>query len=279
MHTLLLHIGTDKTGTTSLQQFLTDNRTILEEKSDWVYPDLSNQRVDNLSGLLLEREENAIRITTSHERKQFYIELEKLLENKNIILSSEQFYIYWDETLKILGEIRDRFPNLLVVIYFKRQDLYMESSWGECVKWGLDSDLHSFSEHEDHKNQSDYYGRVLELCKILKKEQLIIRPYERTEGVCDFDVVTDFLRILGLDKFKNEFVFGEEENKRLSRDCLELMRLCNETRQAQFKWVGSIEWNFIKMFSDISASVNTEKCKRGGAILQPGGKRSHSQET
>lgn len=269
MHTLLLHIGTDKTGTTSLQQFLTDNRTILEEKSDWIYPDLSNQRVDNLSGLLLEREEDVVRVTTSNEREKIYVELENLLENKNVILSSEQFYIHWDETIKILGEIRDRFSEILVVIYFKRQDLYMESSWGECVKWGIDSDLHSFFEHEDHRNQCDYCGRVLELCKILKKEQLIIRSYERTEGACNFDVVADFLTISGLDKIKDEFVFGMEENKRLSRDCLELMRLCNEARQEQFKWAGGTEWNFIKMFSDISANMNSEKCNRGGRYFSP----------
>lgn len=264
MHILLLHIGTDKTGTTSLQRFLTENREQMEKKSDWSYPDLSRRKIDNLSDLLVDRGENW-RSTTLRLRNRFYDELEKVLEKKNVILSSEQFYIRWDDSIKILNEVASRFPSLKIVLYLRRQDLYWESLWGENVKWGPTRDPKQAFQRRDYRDRCDYYGRIGDLCKIIKKEQLILRLFEGKSEFAKFDVVDDFLEILGLSEKKEYFVFGRTENERLSRDCLELMRFYYAVRKEQFAQTEP-EWNLERLFTDISCSIEPGKMNRGGYL-------------
>lgn len=263
MNTLILHIGTDKTGTTSLQNFLTANRERLGEISSWSYPDLSRQRIDNLFDLLLVKEEE--RTTTSQERRRYYEELEKVLAHKNVVLSSEQFYIHWDESIKILDEMAPRFADLKIVLYLRRQDLYWESLWGENVKWGLTRDPQQALRCGDYRDRCDYYGRIGDLCKIIKKEQLILRLYEGKSEFPKFDVINDFLEILGLSEKKEIFIFGKTENVRLSRDCLELMRFYHAVRKEQFAQMQP-EWNFERLFTDISSGMERGKMNRGGYL-------------
>jgi len=151
---LILHIGTEKTGTTTIQEFLHLNRNLLagmgiyfpksigvrnhRPLASWCLPDNRNDiylRMNNLTGC--------------HERKAWKVAfIEKFEEElvhmkpeiKRVIISSEHFSSLLNqpseiETLKLL--LDKWFSHIKVIVYLRRQDLLAVSLFNTAMKAGL----------------------------------------------------------------------------------------------------------------------------------------------
>jgi hypothetical protein len=130
---LIIHAGTPKTGTTSLQTYLDTKQYKLRSK-----------------GILYPHNLEKLQNTSAPKHQWFEKNLESFLENfKNIIsqvqknthtiiLSSEGIYNDWwdfpDESKKILSELSNLF-DIEIWVWFREPLLFIESYYKQCMMW------------------------------------------------------------------------------------------------------------------------------------------------
>ena len=234
-HTLLIHIGMPKTGSTALQNFLLTNNHILE-KYGWCYPIMSSGEIGDLERLDLERCGNGYYLfeslithnIKSEWDKQMGIALNYLYSN-NVIISSE--HVYERGTEKFIAGVREKFENIKVVIYLRRQDRTIESLYNQLIKNGeeyrsFDEYLHS---NDVSKDFLEYQLKLGLISRIIGRENLIVRVYEKQQLVGN-DIITDFLSVLGIPSDKDDWERGEFPNLSLRGNYLELNRLINSVQ-------------------------------------------------
>ena len=204
-NTLLLHIGTPKTGTSSIQHFLFQNREILLQKG-WDYPDLKS-KLSYLHDFAHNPEKNG---NVFYEGIKLYPRasevsdsvlhiLEEFVHNNNVLLSAEEFYEY--DTEDLLTRIKERITNVKVIIYLRRQDLYVESRWNQIVK---DDRCYrgSFEQYvKDSKewDEGHYLKKLESISKIIGEENIVVRVYEWSQ-LFGGNVVEDFFHEMELDE-------------------------------------------------------------------------------
>ena len=140
--TLYLHIGTPKTGSSAIQDFLAENTRQLQ-KEQYVFPDFGVRYYKVRAG----RNGRWLRCMETEEERETWEKnfrtLSELAENyKGIILTDESLWTwsYEDEKgitefwQKISGRIQDLGISLKVIVYLRRQDQFLYSFWGQKVK-------------------------------------------------------------------------------------------------------------------------------------------------
>lgn len=247
-HDLVVHIGTPKTGTSSLQMFCYENSGFLR-KSGWDYPHISEEW-KKLTGqpcgrgvvngaILLASFENW---WMERDRRNLWNLLNKHLQYHNVILSEE---VIWDhpamEAADIIAEFQRRCycAHLKVIVYLRRQDLYLESLWNQGIKEYLLYDrLCEFI--DKNKLYIDYLQKLNDIATVVGKENVIVRVYEngQLKGRGVKDTISDFLN--ALDIKDTDFILSNRENERLDEDCLEYKRLFNAA-YARANGCGNIE--------------------------------------
>ena len=134
MTKITLHIGSYKTGSTAIQQFLKRNRSSLLD-AGWSYPHAAC-RNDNAHHLLPFALQNGSRKNDFSEARELVNQvLAEARENgaENIILSSEVFFSLQELEIHRLAAILDDF-EVRVVCYLRRQDLFLHSFYMQCIK-------------------------------------------------------------------------------------------------------------------------------------------------
>ena len=148
MKRLILHIGVEKTGTTSLQQSLCRSARVLE-KLDVYYPKSLRQHSDDSHKLLTAAFIPFKRRSFIHPRNrdvdragllaQLAAELSKT-RARTIVISSEHLHSrFYDgaecnalvQSLKQIG-----LEDITVVAYLRRQDQLIQAAYREAVRWG-----------------------------------------------------------------------------------------------------------------------------------------------
>lgn len=241
MSTVILHIGAGKTGSTAIQHALSFNTRRLEE-AGFIYPRILNVTrkyglIDhnNLAYALFDSRLTAdLAAVSSH--------LDSLATTgKTIILSAEVFYMRPFESkypnhINYIREKRDailRTHNLLksfdevkIVCYVRRQDLWFESIYNECVKQCKHGGM-SFKEFLAGI-QERHFAEQLDLwAEFVGQQNIIVRPYEKSQ-LCNGNVVDDFAKILGHLPVGGLSPAPENQstvNTRLSRDTLEFSQI------------------------------------------------------
>ena len=152
---LILHIGTSKTGTSAIQSYCTKNREKLKEFG-YEYPRMgfrfkgvsSNRnghflccRIMDENGKRRFDEELAV-------RSEGYKKLKESFQNSDkVILSDEHIWNACELKKEGLLQVKKRMDEqnigVKIIVYFRRQDEWMQSAWGQKVKGGL---CKSFSE-------------------------------------------------------------------------------------------------------------------------------------
>lgn len=212
MATVYICIGTPKTGTTVLQTFLRENEEELN-KQGYCYPILQlgiAPYYDNRNGQFLVyqsrcKEEKAER--EEHVRNMAYMQLQSYIEKyPNIILSEEQIWYRSRYYKHFWRDVQDRFQKMgcevKVIVYLRRQDLLIQSLWNQSIKMFRKNKM-TFKDciEKDYfrYHPLDYYKNLKYIEKFLKKENIIVRPYERGrfEGE-EHTLFSDFLQSVGL---------------------------------------------------------------------------------
>ncbi|MGK7936150.1 MAG: hypothetical protein AB4206_10195 [Xenococcaceae cyanobacterium] len=220
MKKLFLHIGLHKTGSTTLQTFLLQNKKVLSDFG-YLYPKIGIPPTlmghHNLAWLL----NNDKRADSNFGNwQQLHEEIKDSNFNK-IIISSEDFE---SANRRFIHDLKSNLESyeVKVIVYIRRQDRQIESQYTQHTKDGIFSgDLLSFC--EKMRNNSDFY-RLLESWKQeFGNDNLIVRPLEKEQipNICH-----DFLRHININEI-DYFTNVKNQNTKPGRKTIEILKLVN----------------------------------------------------
>lgn len=232
---VILHIGWHKTGTSSLQTFLLNNKTVLLEHHGILFPDtglISNAHHKlawSLQDPLISLWAKKISFNTPAEEIFALLFTECRTKNaETLLLSSEEFSLTEKFRISRLASILKP-HQVTIVAYIRRQDKYLESLYNQLIKnsfmrYHLDFDR--FIENkikEGTLNYMDYFSRWSDQFPMA---EFIIRPYER-DLLPQNDICHDFL-INVLHSPDHDFSFNPvEENESLGFRSVEFLKRMN----------------------------------------------------
>lgn len=224
---IILHVGTEKTGSTSIQAVCGDNRKRLLEKG-WLFPETSKAYSHvNLTVCALEG-------APDHPVRQLYNlgEEKKWSDFRDNVLSSleNQIHVHDPDLLLLSDEhlsghinnidqlfnykkIIERYGSVSsVIIYLRRQDSLRLSLFSEAVKVG---NLKNFDIYnplpifDDIPFRFNYIKMLDNFSEVFGSEKLILRIFDRKDLFCG-NVVSDFVKISGVPITVNTDISREE---------------------------------------------------------------------
>ena len=252
---LLLHVGTPKTGTSTLQTFLYENEKSLLE-NDWVYP--------NLYGVILGKPDlhvrNGLVLNDSVGTRKsgvVWAQIKQQLRRYNVIISGEDL---WEDTRGISLEDRLKvfirhYKNIYVLVYLRRQDYYVESMWNYDIKTNKTPfDICEYLKTDEcATEQTEYLKKLISVEKIIGKNRIIVRPFEK-EQLQKGDIRYDFLHVmesLSHPIDTNRFLFKQSENKGLSDG---MLSLAMEFYKVYYKYADKPSVEIIECFDKLNDS-------------------------
>lgn len=239
MNTLYLHIGTQKTATTTIQHFLAENDDVLRTKGYTypLFPELYYPYWDNLrNGLFIghpyfnKNNERDYEI----EKRYFSQGLEAVHElfktYPNVILSEERlwlelFFNKGEIMKRLLEDGREHGYQIKLILYLRRQDKFIESYWNQQLKSTVDESrtIDQFMQEFMHLN---YYYPLRVITDIIGDENLIMRRFD--EVIRGDGIISDFLQAIGLELTDEYRIVEETTNSRLSGNTAEIKRITNQ---------------------------------------------------
>lgn len=200
----ILHLGSEKTGTSSVQKFFGVRREALLRKGFW-YP---RAFANPAAHVHLKLSRAALRDTLKDDTPEvieFRREYETAMKGgiTTAVFSSEFFHSEMRDGAALerlhafLGKFFDRFQ---LIYYARRQDEMLASMHSTAVKGGWTTDPHALSVYQ---SKGHYYFDHSAVCDLwssqFDRRNLICRIYER-EKLISGDVVDDFAQVIGLKR-------------------------------------------------------------------------------
>lgn len=235
---IYLHIGTGKTGTTSIQTFLELNREALKTKGIIVptSPGRRNHRrltmyalndgiIDNTRrsrGLLRDDQ-------VAHFREQFARQFREEAATwsgaSKVILTSEQMTrLRRPGEIQRLRELIAVGSKVVVIVYLRRQDDYFLSEYSQIIKGGQNLTMDAAIEKVNMQIYN-YYAFLKNWADEFGKDNIVVCPFERSQMVGG-DAVQDFLSVVGIEDLPH-YAKPPRQNLSLDRYTVEYLRRLN----------------------------------------------------
>jgi hypothetical protein len=239
MGEVVLHIGSGKTGTSTVQRFLADRRGDLLAEGV-LYPEayggvrhthLSNAaRPDRglTSSLAWRRSRHTDPSAYREEhRARLAAELARHRPDR-VLFSDEGLYALGGVALGNLRGMLDALGEYAdartVIVYLRRPEDHLVSRYQQSVKTGCVDTLVEFAAR-DHGNIYDYARRLDLWSGAMAPARLVVRPFEPASFVGG-SLVGDFVDAAGL-RLDVPPEAGGRRNESLDADAVELLRLLN----------------------------------------------------
>lgn len=218
MKTVYIHIGREKTGTTSIQNFLALNFEVLKKRG-FMYPIKENalytywnQHVPIVASLT-EKKIFAIgekNILNKRPLEQLCIDINRS-NCQNIIISSEYLNSMDKQYIK---QLREYFSNYIciIIIYLRRYDEFLLSNAQERMKIGRDNTYY-LERYKNHK-QLYSYELINNWADIFGKDNIRVKVFEKSKFYKN-NLYADFLKELGIE-IDDTFVIPEKLNQSMS---------------------------------------------------------------
>lgn len=238
--TVFLHIGSTKTGTTSIQRFMAQNRELLQEHG-YIYPSFAG--TENHTKLAVYGHEEGYHaldiragVRNPASRKEYREDFEMLFRytlgevKEHVVFSSEHCSAIL-HTEKEIGLIKSLLESLgqeiKIIFYARQQGDYLASRFSTNVITGRTKPM-TFPSKNALEFNMDYYAILQRWEQVFGREAIVARVFER-EKLVDGDVIKDFCSILGLSEdFLGKAVFPKRLNESLDFQTIEFLRLFNE---------------------------------------------------
>jgi hypothetical protein len=195
MTRLFLHIGNHKTGSTSIQNLLFENRAQLA-KEGILYPDVGlhggahhklawatgvGQRPRNPELL-----ESSVKEITRLAKKSIH----------TVVISSEEFEFVHNTAA--LGILKDHF-DVKIVAYLRKQDHYLESACNQHVRMydlRYTGSIYQFALKYNFFRRYNYRLLLKRWEEVFGRENILVRPYGTS--LVDRDVCSDLFSLMGV---------------------------------------------------------------------------------
>lgn len=239
-----------KTGTTSIQAFLADNKEKLSEIGI-LYPikenaeNEYNEHLYNYRGAVLGALAKGTDTYNEYFEKHFLNIIEKSA-CKNVILSEEILFLRTTDVVDIF--LKHGF-NVKIIIYLRKPAEYLASTWQENVKsvysvMGLKF-RHSLEQFLDRDIP---YNIIFQYIEKLGKGNVIVRPFEKEQWK-DGNLIVDFLNIFGV-YFESAKDFPAQNDYQYNRNFLEFMSIMKCFDMSFEKYVKTFHDYMMKIVSD-----------------------------
>lgn len=226
MAELFLHIGSNKTATTTLQYRLSRSTEALAT-AGLLYPETGQSTVGAhhlLAGHLCS---NAPEIFSPQG------DLEALLEQlrvelaaaawtdrePRVVISSEMLFWFRVVDTEALQRLFDLFSTVRVIAYLRRQDSYLPSHYSSLVNNGLQPQ--SFEQFCTDINLN-YLRNLDAWAEFIGADNIIARPFVRKFWERS-DIATDFLSRVGCALTSEDLVDSEAKNQALSLEAIDVL--------------------------------------------------------
>jgi len=219
---ILVHIGIGKTGTSSIQTMLFENRDLLKDHSIY-FPTKGLYQYAHHNIALYAKDD------MPHHTKSLIKEIINDFELSNcqtMILSSEQFS--YSRPLYV-----DTFASLLInydvkiIFYVRRQVEYIYSSFLQKVKEGNEyfGSINEF--YNVNRKGFDYLEIIKSWEKNFKKENILVRLYDKefTPDVCK-----SFIEILSWNFLNKKYYTKLSENQSLLFDFVPIIKKLDDEK-------------------------------------------------
>lgn len=144
---LVLHIGTKKTGTTAIQQWLFKNRKALRQQG-WSYPEFLGRRNHLALALMFEEKPTRLKerfgLSEERDRAKLFDEVsaelaKQVVPGQKWIMTSEHFSSRLQtakEVQDVIDFLRTYFSTITVVMSLRRQEFVLPSIYSQRTKTG-----------------------------------------------------------------------------------------------------------------------------------------------
>lgn len=244
MQTLFIHIGCEKTGTTSIQHSLTANRAELDALGT-IYPSLGVHKFAqiNLAAAVQTWQNNSPKNTEYYPQKDLNADYEwdQLISiclsnlDKDVVISAEHFSSRLIEKgiefiHQKLQAIREYF-DIKIIVYLRRQDLFLESSYSTFIKAGGFVSFDEFyQQHLSADNRYNFEHLLKNWSQFFGKQNMLIIDYEK-ENAAD-NLIASFYSLIGINA-DSLSIEKEISNASWSKEMLEFAMICNLPRIQQ----------------------------------------------
>ncbi|ENY5603818.1 hypothetical protein ACFZYY_001409 [Campylobacter coli] len=249
--TAYVHIGTEKTGTTSIQEFLYINKSIIQKQNYFFVQSIGIKNHWDLAflGYSLNKKDSYIlnnslwnfQAIKQHKKNIFSKIKDEVKFNHKIIFSSELLQSRLTrkrEIVKLYTFFKKiGFTNIKVICYIRDANEMLRSLLSEAIKWeeidsfelkeekeeyklGYKKNLFHFHHICNHKQTLQWWGEVF------GKENLIVRLFDKNEFY-QGDLLKDFIHSIGLE-WDDEFIIPPKQNESLDLLGIDLLRRINK---------------------------------------------------
>lgn len=233
--TIYIHIGTEKTGTKSIQNFCCSRRDFLK-KNNLFYPcNMDRKYIFNIThwplAAALSQNNKFIPEEKRFSAKELFDELKSDIEQseeERILISAEPFSVNVIRPERI-AELRALLIEyeVKIILYLRRQDDYYISHTSTKVKGGVHIQGNKYSAEEAINNPAryNYLELVKKWAKVFGKQNMIIKTFEES-SLKNQNILSDFFEIFDMDVSQFE-AQAQRQNTSLSLDALYFMNLVN----------------------------------------------------
>lgn len=241
MAKMILHVGTHKTGTTSLQRFLSENRAALKAQGMCYFdpPEKYATAIVERNGhFLLRHAKDTLKADQATKRalratKHNILAFKKAVGECDTIVLSDEALFYQQairpDTMPLIQELlRDcGITDVRIIVYLRRQDEFATSLWKQRVKnsMKLTASIHEYVKSPRVVQALDYQRILSEFAELFGKDNVCVRVYKR-DMLENRDIRYDFCAQVGIDVGEG-FVYSDDSNASLSNNYAEILRQAN----------------------------------------------------
>jgi len=249
MHKAIIHIGTEKTGSTAIQNYLYKNLDVLVKKHSVFFPYRSVGLISNFRMVLYAKAEldlNLVRLENnsfksslnksesqadwkeriSQEHRKAVKKFQRFKKESLVVYSSEHFHsrVHDEADLQYLKDYLDTmYDEVTVLCYTRRQDRLALSAYNSAVQGGFSREF-KFSNIPPTGYYYDYLSLMQRWTNVFGFDNIdavIFDPKSAKDG----DVVKDFERRIGIDdsKVSTDDLQYHRSNERLSQTALQVL--------------------------------------------------------
>lgn len=240
---VVLHIGCEKTGTTSIQQFLRRNRAALARQG-LLYPRAPGKVRHIELGLYALPDASMPR--SRFWRRGGYSTPEAFRSRlrgelaREVAEAGASTVVLSDEALcriapPAIGRLRDLVAELAgplrVIVYLRRQDDHLASRYQQAVKVGEVRTLDEWA-RQDFSHLYDYTALLAKWQQAYRPASITVRPFERSRFP-DGSLTQDFLDAVGAEVRTTDLRPVPARNESLGVEAVEVLRVLNLHRSEQ----------------------------------------------